>query len=141
MEDRSRVRRNEGPGGRRVLGLIQIAILNVIDRTPHKSYGVAITDEVSQIIGRELADAQVYVALRRLEEHRLIRSRVDMIPAPSKVSRGRPRKFYALTATGRRAMESAGAYTFSTSPFMQSSSRGEDEGATQKGPMPATVVV
>jgi DNA-binding PadR family transcriptional regulator len=106
----------------RVLGLVQVAILNVIDRNPERAYGTAITDDVSRVFGKELADAQVYIALRRLEEHGLVNSNVELIPLPSKKSRGRPRKYYALTASGRRAMESAGTYTFSTSPFMQSTS-------------------
>ena len=122
----------------RALGLVQVAILNVINRDPGRAYGSAITDQVSRVVDRELADAQVYMALRRLEEHGLVRSHVD-ISVPSKKSRGRPRKYYALTASGRRAMESAGAYTFSASPFMQS--RGDHEGKSQEGPMPAPVVV
>ena len=116
----------------RAPGLMQVAILNVIDRYPAKAYGSAITDEVSRLLGREIADGQVYVALRRLEEHGLIISHVDMIPSPSKKSRGHPRKYYALAAPGRRAMESAGAYTFSTSPFMQPASRGGNEGRRKK---------
>jgi DNA-binding PadR family transcriptional regulator len=122
----------------RALGLVQVAILNVINRDPHRAYGSAITDQVSRVVDRELADAQVYMALRRLEEHGLIRSHVE-IPLPSKKSRGRPRKYYALTATGRRAMEGAGAYVFSASSFMQSTSRGDHEG--EEGPMPTPVVV
>jgi DNA-binding PadR family transcriptional regulator len=124
----------------RALGLVQVAILHVIDRAPERAYGSAITDAVSRGVGRELADAQVYVALRRLEEHGLICSRVD-VPLPSRKSRGRPRRYYALTAPGRRAMESVGAYTFSKTPFMQSARRGDDEGTTQEGPTPAAVMV
>lgn len=126
--------------GDRALGLIQVVILNVIDRNPAKAYGSAITDEVSRVVRRELADAQVYVALGRLEDHGLVSSVVGQVPMPSQRSRGRPRKYYALTASGRRAMEGAGAYIFSASPFMQSSERGEHEGK-EEGPMPAPVVV
>jgi DNA-binding PadR family transcriptional regulator len=126
----------------RTLGLVQVAIMNVITSKPDRAYGTAITDEVSRVVGRELADAQVYIALGRLEEHGLISSRVDEIPMPSKKSRGRPRKYYASTAKGRRALESAGAYTLSRSPFMQSlSTPGGDHEGTQMGPMPPPVVV
>jgi len=59
------------------------------------------------MVDRELADAQVYIALRRLEEHGLVRSHVE-IPLPSKRSRGRSAKVLRLDSTGRRAMESAG---------------------------------
>lgn len=121
----------------RALGLVQVAILNVIDRNPDRAYGVAITDEVSRVVGRELTDAQVYMALQRLEEHGLVTVRVDIVSLPPKRSRGRPRKFYALTASGRKAIENAGAY-FSTSSFMQSITH---EGASQEGLIPTPVVV
>lgn len=122
----------------RTLGLVQLAILSFIDRNPDQAYGSAITSAVSLSVGRELADAQVYVALSRMEGQGLVGSRVG-IPMPSKTSRGRPRKYYALTATGRRAMESAGAYTLSNMPFKQSTSRGDYEGK-RKGPKAAPVV-
>ena len=116
----------------RTLGLVQVAIMNVITNRPERAYGTAIADEVSRDVGRELADAQVYVALRKLEEHGLISSRVDEIPMPSKKSRGRPRKYYASTAKGQRALESAGAYTLSRTPFMQSSTAGGVHEGTKK---------
>jgi DNA-binding PadR family transcriptional regulator len=126
----------------RTLGLVQVAIMNVITNRPDRAYGTAITDDVSRIVGRELADAQVYIALGRLEEHGLISSRVDAIPTPSKKSRGRPRKYYASTAKGRRALENAGAYTLSTGPFVKSLSiTGGDHEGTQNGPIPPPVVV
>lgn len=123
----------------RTLGLIQLTILFIIDRHPDRAYGSAITAAVSEKVGRELADAQVYVALSRLEEHGLVDSRIGVIPKPSKSSRGRPRKYYSLTATGRRAMESAGAYTFSNMSLKQSTSRGDYEG-NKKGPKATPVV-
>lgn len=126
----------------RTLGLVQVAIMNAIINRPERAYGTAITDAVSKTVGRELSDAQVYVALGRLEEHGLIDSRVDEFPTPSKRSRGRPRKYYASTAKGRRALENAGAYTLSTSPFVKSLSiTGGDHEGTQDGPIPPPVVV
>ena len=126
-------------GRERALGLVQVAILRVIDRDPDRAYGAAITEQVASAVGRELADAQVYVALQRLEQHGLIGSQV--VPMPSQRSRGRPRKYYALTASGRRALESAGAYQLSTSPVWQSTSRGEHEGGKEEGPLRPAVVV
>jgi DNA-binding PadR family transcriptional regulator len=123
----------------RTLGLVQVAIMNVITNQPLRSYGTAIADEVSKLVGRDLADAQIYIALGRLEEQGLISSRVHDVPVPSKKSRGRPRKYYASTAKGRRALESAGAYTSSSSPFK--STRGGDYEGETKGPMPTPVVV
>ncbi|MGY3445124.1 MULTISPECIES: PadR family transcriptional regulator [unclassified Bradyrhizobium] len=117
--------------------------MNVIINRPDRAYGTAISAEVSRIVGRELADAQIYIALGRLEEHGLINSRVDEVSTPSKKSRGRPRKYYASTAKGRRALKDAGAYTLSTSPFMKSvaATFGGDHEGTQNGPMPPPVVV
>jgi PadR family transcriptional regulator, regulatory protein PadR len=120
----------------RALGLIQIAILRVIDCNSAQAYGSAITDQVAQAVGRELADGQVYLALQRLERHGLVSSQI--VPMPSS-SRGRPRKYYALTAMGRRALESA-AYILSNGPFMQSTKRADYEGAHQ-GPIPAAGLV
>jgi DNA-binding PadR family transcriptional regulator len=131
---------SEKPNNHRALGLVQVAIMNVITSQPLRSYGTAIADQVSKLVGRDLTDAQVYVALHRLEEQGLISSRVDDVPLPSKKSRGRPRKYYASTAKGRRALESAGAYTSSKGPFMQSTFGGDYEGEA-KGPMPTPVVV
>lgn len=126
----------------RTLGLIQLAVLSVVSRGPNRSYGSAITDDVSKVVGREFADAQIYMALQRLEGHGFLTSRVDEIPAPSKRTRGRPRKYYALTAKGRRALESASTYILSTQPVMQSASRGNDEDeASTIGPTPTPVMV
>lgn len=125
----------------RTLGLVQIGILGVINLHPERAYGSAIADEVSRRVGRELADAQIYVALRRLEDQGFVASRVDDLSVPSKRTRGRPRKFYALTASGRRALESAGAYISSSRPVVQSATGGVESGTTNSGPMPAAVVV
>ncbi|WP_413661870.1 PadR family transcriptional regulator [Methylocystis iwaonis] len=122
----------------RLPGLIQLAILRVIAMTPLNAYGTAITSEVSRNIGRDVADGQIYVALSRLEQQGFIQSRVEMVQMPSERSRGRPRKYYALTALGRRALECAGALTSTTGPFTQP--RGGDEEVEWKGPMPAPVV-
>ena len=103
----------------RTLGLVQVAILNHIETSPDRAYGSAITDDVSTAIGRDLADAQVYIALRRLQKQGLLCSQLSP-SAPSKGTRGRPRKYYSLTALGKRALEDAGAYILSDRPVTQS---------------------
>lgn len=127
MHENDRDYRTESLGHAR-LGLVQVAILNVINRDLDKAYGTAISAEVSRSVDREIADAQVYVALKRLEDQGLVTSKVEILPLPSKRTRGRPRKYYALTALGRRALESAGTYVLSNMPFMQSTHRGGNEG-------------
>ena len=136
------------PPGRRIsaernsaIGIVGAVVLKVINRDPTRAYGSAITDQVSRVVGRDLADAQIYVALRRLEERGFIGSRVE-IPKPSKKSRGHPRKYYALTASGRRALDAAGVYFSSLSPFIESTSRGKYEGDNDTGgPLPDPVLI
>mgnify|MGYP001815383002 CR=1 FL=1 len=85
--------------------------MSAIETEPDAAYGTAITRKVSDMTGRDMADAQVYVALQRLEHQGLLKSvSEDALPKPSKRTRGRPRKFYELTATGKRALAAAGAY-------------------------------
>lgn len=91
--------------------------------------------------GQDYADAQIYVALHRLVDHAFVESWTNKESGPSKGSKGRPRVYYRLTASGRKALKNAGTYISSGSPFMQSTTRGEHEGKKKKGPIPAPVVV
>lgn len=88
-----------------------MAIMSAIEIEPSSAFGTAIAKRVSDMAGREIADAQVYVALQRLEHQGLVKTLSDSPePKSSKRTRGRPRKFYELTASGRRALAAAGAY-------------------------------
>lgn len=120
---------------------MQIAILRAIQSDPARAYGAAITDVVSRATGHDLPDAQVYVALMRLEAQGFVAARIEETPVRSKRTRGRPRKFYAVTASGRDALESAGNYIAGASLVERCLNIGprDDEGP-QEGPMPAPVV-
>lgn len=122
----------------RTLGLIQLAILHLIGSRPTEAFGVAIANAASDHFGRDVTDPQIYVALKRLEAHGFVITTTENVRLPSKRSRGRPRKYYALTLKGRRAIEAAGNYIPSTKPFMNP--RGKNEGKTSKGPKPTPVV-
>lgn len=124
----------------RALGLIQVAILSVVSAQPNRAFGSAITDGVSRMIDRELANAQVYVALKRLEERGFVSSRIESGLMPSERKRGRPKVYYALTAQGRRALENAGAYLPSTQPFVRFSHGDRHEGKPQS-PNPTPILV
>ena len=102
------------------LGIMQYAILQLIDSWPDKAYGTAIAAEVSRKIGRDLLEAQIYVALGRLEDRGLLQSHIEtkQAPVPGKGRRGRPRKMYALTGLGRGALETVGAFLPTASPSM-----------------------
>lgn len=97
-------------GRNRALGTVQVWILKVIEADAGRAYGTAITETLSEFTGRAMADAQVYMALRRLEQRGFISAKADDLPSgPSVRSRGRPRKVYELTASGKRALESVDA--------------------------------
>lgn len=98
------------PTRHRALGLVQMAVLRHIETSPERAYGLGIADDVSKLVKRDFADAQIYIALRRLEDHGMISSRLNEIPVLPK-TRGRPRKYYFLTAMGKDALEEMGAYT------------------------------
>lgn len=65
---------------------------------------VGIVREIEQRTGRAVAPAAVYIALRRLEEHRLVRSRL-MTPA----GETRPRRRFEVTAAGRTLLRESRA--------------------------------
>jgi DNA-binding PadR family transcriptional regulator len=64
------------------------------------SYGYAILQRVRELSGGELAwtDGMLYPVLHRLETQGLVRARWAQSPA------GRRRRYYAITAAGRRAL-------------------------------------
>ncbi len=126
---------------RRALGLVQLAILTVIDRSPENAYGAGISDCVGKMTGQDFADAQIYVALHRLEDHAFVASWTGDVSGSSNGQRGRPRKFYRLTANGRKALRDAGVYLPSNLPFVQSTTRGDHEGKEKKSRIPTAVVV
>lgn len=137
-------RHQEQPSGEsgRALGLVQLAVLSVIDTSPgHAAYGSAIAEKIEKMFGREVSDAQIYMALTRLKERRLIVSRSSE-EMPSERKRGRPKVYYALEDTGRRALASAGAWITSSDPFVSSPVGGEHGDSTTKTtPKPTAVVV
>lgn len=89
---------------RRNVGPFQIAVLGIIARQSENSYGSGITDEIARVSGQKVDAAQTYVALNRLEHAGLISSRKK---TGEKRVRGRPRKYYSLTADGRRALKAS----------------------------------
>jgi PadR family transcriptional regulator, regulatory protein PadR len=91
--------------GVRPLGLVQVAILRHVATSPARAFGLGIAEDVSKMVGRDFANAQIYIALRRLESKGMISSRLDEVSVPPK--RGRPRRYYNLTARGKRALENA----------------------------------
>ena len=76
---------------RSTLGEFEQQVLLVILRLGRESYSVPIVAELERHIGREVATAAVYIALRRLEKKGLLTSRLDGERS------ARPRRYFALT--------------------------------------------
>jgi DNA-binding PadR family transcriptional regulator len=89
---------------REALGDIEHFVLVALVRLGGESYGVPILDEIAERTGREVARSAVYVALRRLEEKGLVRSRMG---EPTAARGGRPKRFFSITKAGARQLVAA----------------------------------
>ena len=82
---------------RESVGEFEQLVLLAILRLGEQAYGVPILDEIRRHSDRTVLRPAVYVALGRLEEKGLVRSRRD---DPSVARRGRPRKYFDVTPQG-----------------------------------------
>ena len=76
-------------------------ILLAVVRLEEGAYGVAVCEEIERRTGRSISVAATYTALERMEERRLVRSRVE---GPTPVRGGRARKKFALAPAGAAAL-------------------------------------
>jgi len=67
-------------------------------------YGVSITETLAEETGQEVAQAAVYLTLRRLEEKGWLEGHEGTTPEQR---RGRVKKFYRLTPEGRERLAEA----------------------------------
>jgi DNA-binding PadR family transcriptional regulator len=84
------------------LGEFEQLILFSVVQLADDAYGGAIRETIEHRTGRVVSSGAIYTALGRLEERRLVTSRVGE-PAAGRV--GRPRKYYALEPAGARALK------------------------------------
>ena len=84
------------------LGDFEQLVLFSVLHLEEDAYGVAIRESIEERTGRTVSSGAIYTTLGRLEERGLVSS--DERPAPG---RGRPRRYYALTAGGARALMDA----------------------------------
>jgi DNA-binding PadR family transcriptional regulator len=93
-----------------VLGAFEQAVLLSLVRPVtalgKEAYGRGILTEVRHRLGREVAAGAVYATLDRLEQKGLISSELEQGTA---VRAGRPRRCYAISAAGVRALNGAKA--------------------------------
>ena len=84
-----------------LLGELEHLVLLSIVRLGPDSYGVPIVDDLRQHTRRRILRPSVYLALKRLEDKGLIRSRMG---EPEARRGGRARRHFTATAAGLRAL-------------------------------------
>ena len=90
---------------RRTLGEFEQQVLLTILRLGGEAYSVPMVLEMEERAGREVSQAAVYIALRRLEEKGLVSSRME---PPEETETGRERRWFSLTPRGMEALREAG---------------------------------
>ena len=83
------------------LGEFEQLVLLALVRLGKEAYGVAIRDEIEQRTGRDVALGAVYTTLLRLEDKRLVATRLGE-PTPQRG--GRRKKYYRPLAAGRHEL-------------------------------------
>ena len=89
---------------RAALGDVEHFVLIAILHLGEDTYSVPIMEEIARRTGRAVAPAAVYIALRRLEEKGLVRSRVGEATAERG---GRAKRHVKLTSSGRKQLQQA----------------------------------
>jgi DNA-binding PadR family transcriptional regulator len=89
-----------------VLGAFEQAVLLAMIHLDDEAYGRAILKEVERRLGRSVAVGAVHATLERLENKGLVASRLG---SGTPVRAGRPRRYYRLEPSGRRALNDARA--------------------------------
>jgi len=85
-----------------VLGETEHHVLLAAARLGPDAHTVRIVRELGERTGRDVAPAAVYIALRRLEEHGLVRSRMVTTEGDWRV-----RRQFEVTAPGRRLLRAS----------------------------------
>jgi len=81
---------------RNALGDLEHQALIATLRLKGGAYSVSVVQEIEERTGREVAQSAVFIAMRRLEEKGLLRSRVD----DQSEEKGRIRRYFDLTPAG-----------------------------------------
>ena len=86
--------------GRYILGEFEHLVLLAVLRLGDGAYGVSVTDLLTEETGQDVAQAAVYLTLRRLEEK-------GWLEGVSGSSAGRVKKYYKVTDEGRARLAEA----------------------------------
>lgn len=84
------------------LGEFEEIVMLTIGILYKDAYGVAIKDEIENRLSRNVSMGALHTALVRLEEKEYIRSANG---ESTEERMGRPRRYYSITALGKRALE------------------------------------
>ena len=87
------------------LGDLQQMVMLAIARLDDNAYGGTVRDELERVGGRDVSVSTAYVTLVRLEEDGLVTSRREATGPDG--HGGRRRRFFRLTAQGRKALVSS----------------------------------
>jgi DNA-binding PadR family transcriptional regulator len=87
-----------------ILGSFEQAVLLAVIRLDERAYGRAILNEVAARLDRDVAAGAVQATLERLERKGLVRSTLG---SGTPIRDGRARRFYAVLAKGRHALNEA----------------------------------
>lgn len=87
---------------RETLGDFEHQVLLAVLRLGGDTYSVPLVLELEERTGREVAQAAVFIVLRRLEKKKLLKSRLDERAVEET---GRVRRYFKLTALGVRRLK------------------------------------
>jgi PadR family transcriptional regulator PadR len=88
----------DGRQAQMLKGLAELALLSLLQERAH--YGLEILERLRSEAGVDLAEGTIYPMLHRLEKDGRVRSAWRLEQAGA-----RPRKYYALTADGKRDLK------------------------------------
>lgn len=83
------------------LGEFEELVLLIVAVMDGEAYGAAITQDIGERAGRSVQISAVHVALYRLEEKGLVRSKLG---GATKERGGRRKRLFAITAAGRNVL-------------------------------------
>jgi DNA-binding PadR family transcriptional regulator len=84
-----------------LLGTLEHLVLLAVLGLGAEAYGMTIRDEIQHRTGRNLSFGAIYVTLQRLEAKGMVTASMG---APTPERGGRAKRFFRVTANGRRAV-------------------------------------
>jgi DNA-binding PadR family transcriptional regulator len=85
-----------------ILGEFEELVLLMVAALHDKAYGVSILEGLEAELKKELNISAVHVALKRMEQKGLVKSRVGGI---TEERGGRRKRYYVITALGKRMLD------------------------------------